>query len=77
MLVVQKYEQKAPVPHDRLQIIVTLEHENIVKFIGYCSKAQKRSAQHQGTSTDQDISESYLCYEYSSKGSLDDNLFGM
>lgn len=81
-IVVNKLQKKAPVPRDekfkdKLEKIVALNHDNIVKFVGYCVEAPRRSTQHVETSSDQDAAENLLCYKYVSNGSLRENLFGI
>jgi serine/threonine protein kinase len=54
---------------------MALQHENVVKLVGYCHEGQKKVVQNNGRYIVADIVESLLCYEYLAKGSLQKNLF--
>ncbi|CAL4994136.1 unnamed protein product [Urochloa decumbens] len=51
--------------------LMALQHENIVKLVGFCHEVQKELVEHNGKYIIVDIMESYLCYEYVPKGTLD------
>ena len=81
-IAVKKLAENAPVPRDKaftneVQSIMALQHENIVKLVGYCHEGQKKVLLNNGRYIVADVFESLLCYEYLAKGSLQKNLFGM
>ena len=49
---------------------MALQHENVVKFVGYCHESQKKVVQNNGRYIVADIVESVLCYEYLPGGAL-------
>lgn len=55
--------------------IMALNHENIVKLVGYCHETQRKVVQNNGRYIVADIAECLLCYEYLPKGSVHKNLF--
>ncbi|KQJ88899.1 cysteine-rich receptor-like protein kinase 25 [Brachypodium distachyon] len=79
-IAVKKLAENSPVARDKLftnevQNIMALNHENVVRLVGYCHEAQKKVVQNNGRYIVADIVESLLCYEHLPKGSLQKNLF--
>uniref|UniRef100_A0ACD5WAN7 Uncharacterized protein n=1 Tax=Avena sativa TaxID=4498 RepID=A0ACD5WAN7_AVESA len=79
-IAVKKLAENAPLPRDRaftneVQNIMALQHDNIVKLVGYCHEGQKKVVLNNGRYIVADVYESLLCYEYLAKGSLQKNLF--
>ncbi|KQJ93966.1 hypothetical protein BRADI_3g07790v3 [Brachypodium distachyon] len=75
VIAVKKLAENSPVARDKafaneVQNIMALEHENIVKLVGYCQETQKKVVQNNGRYIVADIVESLLCYEYLPNGSL-------
>lgn len=56
--------------------IMALQHENIVKLVGYCRVAQETVVEQKGRYVVADTADCLLCYEYLPKGSLLDHMFG-
>ena len=81
MIVVKKLAENSPIARDKaffneVQNIMALQHDNIVKLVGFCHEGQKKIVQKEGRYIVADIYESLLCYEYLPMGSLHKNLFG-
>ncbi|KAM0839160.1 hypothetical protein ACQ4PT_060504 [Festuca glaucescens] len=79
-IAVKKLAENAPLARDKaftneVQNIMALQHDNIVKLVGYCHEGQKKVEQNNGRYIVADVYESLLCYEYLSMGSLQKNLF--
>jgi hypothetical protein len=71
--------QNSPLPNEKtltaeVTNLMALEHENIVKLVGYCHDTQKNVLPHNGRYV---IVEYYLCYEYLPKVGLDEYITGM
>jgi serine/threonine protein kinase len=76
-ITVKKLAENAPVPRDIVfDKIIDLKHENIVKMIAYCPKAETRLEQSNERSTMADVTENILCYEYLPADNLEDILRG-
>lgn len=79
-IAVKKLAENAPLARDKaftneVQNIMALQHDNIVKLVGYCHEGQKKVVQNNGRYIVADVFESLLCYEYLAMGSLQKNLF--
>ncbi|KAM0904999.1 hypothetical protein ACQ4PT_017641 [Festuca glaucescens] len=79
-IAVKKLAENAPLARDKaftneVQNIMVLQHQNIVKLVGYCHEGQKKVVQNNGRYIVADVFESLLCYEYLEMGSLQKNLF--
>ncbi|VAH99387.1 unnamed protein product [Triticum turgidum subsp. durum] len=75
--------KKLSIPHERekefngeIQCLMKVKHENIVRFLGYCSDAQGRMASYNGKLVMADVLERLLCFEYLYRGSLDKHITG-
>ncbi|VAH99385.1 unnamed protein product [Triticum turgidum subsp. durum] len=73
--------KKLSIPHERekefngeIQCLMKVKHENIVRFLGYCSDAQGRMASYNGKLVMADVLERLLCFEYLYRGSLDKHI---
>jgi hypothetical protein len=62
--------------HGELKITMTAQHQNIVRFLGNCSYAAKEEASIHGKTTNTEIRERLLCFEYLSNGSLKKHISG-
>ncbi|KAL6594958.1 hypothetical protein ACP70R_048061 [Stipagrostis hirtigluma subsp. patula] len=59
---------------DELGCLRRVKHENIVRFLGYCSDTQKVTMQHEGQYVLADDRRRFLCFEYAANKSLRDYL---
>lgn len=81
VIAVKKLEENAPGTDDekafstKVQNLMALEHENIVKVVAFCREPLMKLVQSDGEFVKAHIIESLLCYEYLQKGSLHDYLF--
>jgi serine/threonine protein kinase len=57
--------------------MMRVKHQNIVRFLGYCSHIEERAMQIKGTYILVEERERLLCFEYMCKGSLADYVTGM
>jgi pyruvate dehydrogenase phosphatase len=57
--------------------LMRVQHQNIVRLIGYCYKIEKRVGEYNGKLVFADDEERLLCFEYLQGGSLDGYLSGM
>ncbi|CAO2148435.1 unnamed protein product [Urochloa humidicola] len=55
--------------------LMAIQHQNIVRLVGYCHEAQKKVIEHNGRYILVDVVESLLCYEYAPNGNLDKLIF--
>ena len=62
--------------HREVKSLITVRHQNIVRFLGYCSFTEERMVSIEGGTIVVDIQERLLCFEYMSNGSLDSHLTG-
>ncbi|CAD6256033.1 unnamed protein product [Miscanthus lutarioriparius] len=62
--------------HGEVKITMTAQHQNIVRFLGNCSYAAKEEASIHGKTTNTEIRERLLCFEYLSNGSLKKHISG-
>jgi len=81
VIAVKKLVENPPMGHEKtfsneVGNLMAVQHENIVKLVGFCHESQKRLVPHNGRYIIVDITEVLLCYEYLPKGSLDKYLFG-
>ncbi|XP_039823000.1 cysteine-rich receptor-like protein kinase 21 isoform X2 [Panicum virgatum] len=60
--------------HREVKSLITVRHQNIVRFLGYCSFTEERMVSIEGGTIVVDIQERLLCFEYMSNGSLDSHL---
>ncbi|KAL6660742.1 hypothetical protein ACP70R_001777 [Stipagrostis hirtigluma subsp. patula] len=79
-IAVKKLTENSPVaPEKQFQNevgnLMAIDHENIVKLVGFCHEMQKKVIEHNGRYIIVDVVESLLCYEYAPKGSLNDYVF--
>lgn len=73
--------KKLSIPHERekefnreIKCLMNVKHENIVRFLGYCSDTQGHMASYNGKLVMADVQERLLCFEYLRKGSLDKHI---
>jgi serine/threonine protein kinase len=57
--------------------MMSVKHPNIVRFIGYCSHTEQKAVQMTRKHILADERERLLCFDYISKGSLEDHVTGM
>ena len=62
--------------HREVKSLITVRHQNIVRFLGYCSFTEEHMVSIEGGTIVVDIQEKLLCFEYMSNGSLDSHLTG-
>ncbi|TVU13888.1 hypothetical protein EJB05_37321, partial [Eragrostis curvula] len=79
-IAVKKLEQNSQMPAERqftneVGNLMAIQHENIVKLVGYCHESHKEVVEHNGKYIIVDVTETFLCYEYLPRGSLDTYLF--
>ncbi|KAL6599289.1 hypothetical protein ACP70R_045783 [Stipagrostis hirtigluma subsp. patula] len=60
--------------NQEFQSMIMVEHHNIVRFIGYCSHTEQKAVRIEGKFIMAEMRERLLCFEYISKGSLDNYL---
>ncbi|CAO2152378.1 unnamed protein product [Urochloa humidicola] len=80
VIAVKKLGENSPVEHEKtfnneVGNLMAVQHENVVKLVGFCYESQKKVVQHNGRYIIVDIAEISLCYEYLPKGSLEKYLF--
>ena len=56
--------------------LMSLEHDNIVRLIGYCHETRQECAEYNGRTVVADRIRRALCFEFVHNGSLHDNLSG-
>ncbi|KAM0838710.1 hypothetical protein ACQ4PT_060797 [Festuca glaucescens] len=79
-IAVKKLAENAPLPPEKaftneVTNLMALQHENVVRLVGYCHEIQKKVVQSNKRYIVADVVESLLCYEYLPQGSLRKNLF--
>lgn len=62
--------------HREVKSLITVRHDNIVRFLGYCSFTEEQVVSFERVTIMVDVRERLLCFEYISKGSLDSYLTG-
>lgn len=82
VIAVKRLDESSPVPRDKVFYneavnIMALNHDNIVKLVGYCHETVKQVVRHNGRYVIADIVECLLCYEYLPIGNVHKNLFGI
>jgi len=80
VIAVKKLVENPPMGHEKtfsneVGNLMAVQHENIVKLVGFCHESQKKLVPHNGRYIIVDITEVLLCYEYLPNGSLDKYLF--
>ncbi|CAL4979965.1 unnamed protein product [Urochloa decumbens] len=56
--------------------MLTVQHENIIRFLGYCSNIHKIYVRHEGKLTQANVLDTMLCFEFASNGSLRKHING-
>jgi hypothetical protein len=79
MVAVKRFGENASVRpetiyRNEVNNIMALEHENIIKLVGYCHQPNEKLELVNGRLVIQRVTETLLCYEYLSRGGL--HLFG-
>ena len=59
-----------------IDTLILVQHKNIVQFLGTCVYTQEEAMQYPGELIMPDTQERLLCFEYVSKGSLDNYISG-
>ena len=59
------------------KMMMLAQHRNIVRFLGYSSYREENKFEEEGTTIVADKCERLLCFEYLSKGRLDNYFSGM
>jgi len=54
-----------------VECLMTVKHKNVVRFLGYCADTQGSMELYKGKFVMADVRQRLLCFEYLSKGSLD------
>ncbi|GJN04919.1 hypothetical protein PR202_ga22503 [Eleusine coracana subsp. coracana] len=57
--------------------LMKVQHENIVRFLGYCYESSYQYIEYEATHVFAESSKMLLCFEYVSNGSLDKHINGM
>lgn len=57
--------------HKEVECLMKAKHENIVRFLGYCSDTQGKIVDYEGKLVMADVRNWLLCFEYVPNGSLD------
>jgi len=60
--------------HQEVQSLIMVKHRNIVRFLGYCSHTEEKAMKMEGKIIMAQIRERLLCFDYMSKGSLENHL---
>lgn len=50
--------------------LMSVQHQNIVKLIGYCYETKNKVVEYNGKLTYAEISERVICFEYLKRGNL-------
>ncbi|KAL5204178.1 hypothetical protein ABZP36_009049 [Zizania latifolia] len=79
MIAVKKLVRTSGI-HDRrfqneVKNLMELEHKNVVKLVGSCCQEERVVVEYNGRYVFTDVVEKLLCYEYLSKGSLDNYIY--
>jgi hypothetical protein len=56
--------------------LMAVQHENIVKLVGFCHESHTKVVEHNKKYIIVDVAETFLCYEYLPRESLDKYIFG-
>jgi coatomer subunit beta' len=62
--------------HREVLSLISVKHQNIVRFLGYCSFTEEHAILSGGRTIMADIRERLLCFEYIRNGSLEKYLTG-
>jgi coatomer subunit beta' len=62
--------------HREVKSLIMSRHQNIVRFLGYCSFTEEHVLPFEGGTIMVDIQERLLCFEYISNGNLENHLTG-
>jgi serine/threonine protein kinase len=78
---VKKLRENSQVPPEKqfsneVVNLMAIQHENIVKLVGFCHESHKKVVEHNKKYIIVDVAETFLCYEYLPRGSLDKYIFG-
>ncbi|GJN25550.1 hypothetical protein PR202_gb13393 [Eleusine coracana subsp. coracana] len=60
-----------------LDNLMKVQHENIVRFLGYCYESSREYMEYEATHVFAESSKMLLCFEYVPNGSLDKHINGM
>jgi hypothetical protein len=63
--------------HQEVTAMIRVNHQNVVRFLGYCSHMEQKAMKIQGKYILVEERERLLCFEFMSKGSLADYVTGM
>ncbi|TVU02209.1 hypothetical protein EJB05_52305, partial [Eragrostis curvula] len=80
VIAVKKLGENCPVGQEKsfdneVRNLMAVQHTNIVKLLGFCHETQKKVVEHNKKYIIVDVTETFLCYEYVPKGSLEKYLF--
>ncbi|KAG2562380.1 hypothetical protein PVAP13_8KG261300 [Panicum virgatum] len=56
--------------------MLRVKHENIIRFLGYCSNTHKIYVEHEGKLTQAHVLDTMLCFEFASNGNLRKHING-
>ncbi|XP_025807715.1 putative G-type lectin S-receptor-like serine/threonine-protein kinase At1g61610 isoform X2 [Panicum hallii] len=62
--------------HQEVQSLIMVKHQNMVRFLGYCLHTEEKAMKMEGKIIMAQIRERLLCFDYMSKGSLENHLTG-
>ena len=57
--------------------MLRVKHENIIRFLGYCSNTHMIFIEHEGKLTGAHVLDTMLCFEFASNGNLRKHINGM
>ncbi|CAN6342944.1 unnamed protein product [Urochloa humidicola] len=60
--------------HQEVQSLMMVKHQNIVRFLGYCSHTEEKAMEMAGKVIMVQIRERLLCFDYMANGSLENHL---
>lgn len=61
---------------DEIKSLMMAKHNNIVRFLGYCSDTQEELSEINGRYIMAEVPQKFLCFEYVANGSLQRYLTG-
>jgi serine/threonine protein kinase len=62
--------------HQEVECLMKVKHKNVVRFLGYCADRQGNMQNFNGKLVMAEVHHRLLCFEYISKGSLEDYITG-